>query len=73
MDHVNEIVDSRDSKLDRQLELFDEIKWLVPEEYKHLVGELEDLVLNIRIERIERTFAYALNNSEELKRTVIGF
>ena len=53
-------------------EIFEMLEFLVPEEYKHLITELDDLMLSDKVKSIEKTTFYLLKNGDEIKRSLIG-
>ena len=71
-DYVYSRVGIEDSKSKKKYEVLDKLKKALPEEHK-LITELEDIILAIECERIEKAIFYALENGEELKRVILGF
>ena len=72
MDFIFNKIDPVAKKKNRKEEIFEMLKFLVPDEYKNLVTELEDIVLSEKVKNIEKTTFYLLKNSEEIKRSLIG-
>jgi len=66
-------VEIENSKSKRRREILEELETIVPKECKHLITELEDTILAIGCERIEKTIFYVLENAEDIKKTVLGF
>jgi len=59
-------------KKNRIREIFEMLEFLVPDEYKNLICELDDLVLADKTNILEKTTFYLLKNGEEIKRSLIG-
>jgi len=72
-DYMFTRVCKEDLKSKRKYEIMDKLKEAIPGEYKSLLNELDDIILAIECERVEKAIFYTLENGEELKRTVLGF
>lgn len=73
MDIVFTRIKPEDSSTRRKHQILNELEAIIPQECKHLITELQDIVLGIETTKIEKTVLYVLENAEDLKKTVLGF
>lgn len=73
IDYMFSIVSVEDLKSKRKYEIPDKLREVLSGEYRSLLNELEDLILAIECERLEKAIFYVLDSGNELKRAVIGF
>lgn len=59
-------------KKNRIREIFEMLLFLVPDEYKSLVNELDDLIIADKTNIMEKTTFYLLKNGEKIKEGIIG-
>ncbi len=73
MDIISARIKSEDSIIRKKNQILNELQAIIPKEFKHLIIELEDIMLGIEITKIEKAVLYVLENAEDLKKTVLGF
>jgi len=73
MDIIFARIESEYPNVKRKHQILNELEAIVPGECKHLITELEDIVLGIEVTKIEMAVFYVLENAEELKKTILGF
>jgi len=73
MDIVFTRIESEYPSIKRKRQVLEELEVVIPKEYKHLVTELQDIVLGIEVTKIEMAVLYVLENAEDIKKTVLGF
>ena len=73
MDIVFARIESEYPDIRRKRQILNELEVIVPKECKHLITELEDIILGIEVTKIEKAVFYVLENAEDIKKTVLGF
>jgi len=70
---IFEKFDKSDKRSKRIQEILDKLESVLPEEYKKLLMELDDLGVEIRADRMEKVVFYVLEYREEFIKTILGF
>lgn len=73
LNFIFEKFDKADKRNKRIQEILDKLELVLPEEYKKLLVEVDDLSVEIRADRMEKAVFYVLEHREELIKTVLGF
>lgn len=73
LDIVYERVEKAIPTSKRKEEIEEVLESLLPEEKRYLVSELSDLAIGRETERIKEAVFYVFGNTEEIKRTIMGF
>jgi len=73
MDIIFARIESEYPDIERKRQVLEELEAVVPKECKHLIIELQDIMLGIEVTKIEMAVFYVLENVEKLKKTVLGF
>jgi len=73
MDIVFARIESEYPDIKRKRQILNELETILPQECKHLITELQDIMLGIEITKIEKAVFYVLENAEDIKKTILGF
>lgn len=73
LNFIFEKFDKQDDRNKRVMEITDKLKSVLSEEYRGLLREAEDLMVEIRADRMEKAVFYVLEHTEDIKKTILGF